>query len=134
MPCKLAPAKRDRMIEPNKAQWIENTRHELLKTGVFKTAGSDSLDKMLRLPMAPLDAIYMSTQVPVEDINECQLCDRPITTEYIDGVVKGARCWANMCVTCHTKEGVGLGTGRGQRFKLVSDLVTKMEVFQKVEG
>lgn len=134
MPCKLAPAKRERMIEPTKRGWIEQTRTELLKTKCFETAGSDNLDKLLRMPKAPLDAIYMATQVAVEDVTDCQICDKPITGEYVDGVVKYARSWANMCPACHAKDGIGLGTGKGQRYKLVGDLATKEEVFQKVEG
>lgn len=40
--------------------------------------------------------------------------------EFVDGrTVYGS--WANMCLTCHRKYGVGLGTGKGQRYTRQAD-------------
>ena len=45
----------------------------------------------------------------------CDLCCAPITKVFIDGrTVHG--CWANMCEACHSQVGVGLGTGKGQKY------------------
>lgn len=36
--------------------------------------------------------------------------------EFVDGrTMMGS--WANMCATCHRRFGVGLGTGKGQRYE-----------------
>ncbi len=63
---------------------------------------------------------------PLEE--RCQLGHEPIVDEFIDGkTVMGP--WAIMCPACHRLHGVGLGTGRGQRYRLQTDLRWK-----KVEG
>jgi hypothetical protein len=46
---------------------------------------------------------------------ECDLCRLPLTLTFIDGKTR-AGPWGNMCGGCHTRYGVGLGTGRGQRY------------------
>lgn len=61
--------------------------------------------------------------------NKCQLELEEITDEFVDGATRPNGRWAIMCPKCHTKYGVGLGTGRGQRFKKRSD-----GKFVKVEG
>lgn len=49
----------------------------------------------------------------------CDICSAPLTVVRIDGrTVFGP--WANMCVGCHAKVGVGLGTGKGQSFDVVT--------------
>ena len=52
--------------------------------------------------------------------DECQLCHAPIDKVFIDGRMAGGP-WALMCPTCHSAQGVGLGTGRGQRYILMAD-------------
>jgi len=52
---------------------------------------------------------------------DCDLCDGDLTKEefFIDGRISrgthGAR-WGLMCPRCHIGAGVGLGTGRGQKY------------------
>lgn len=40
--------------------------------------------------------------------------------EFVDGRTQMGS-WANMCLTCHRKHGVGLGTGKGQRYTRQAD-------------
>lgn len=55
----------------------------------------------------------------------CQICGQKFEDFFIDGrTVRGY--WALMCLPCHLDFGVGLGTGKGQKYR-VSDKV-------KVEG
>ena len=57
----------------------------------------------------------------------CDLCSRPMSeggTAWIDGKVQGYSSWANMCEKCWRDYGVGLGTGRGQKY----DLETKEKI------
>jgi hypothetical protein len=54
---------------------------------------------------------------------KCDLCEVE-TKIYIDGRMKGKTMWANMCPTCHFFEGVGLGTGKGQKWKEKKDGTT----------
>lgn len=59
------------------------------------------------------------------EVDNCQLCNQPITTEFIDGkTVMGP--WAIMCRACHSQYGCGLGTGRGQLYELVLPVTTAM--------
>jgi hypothetical protein len=56
----------------------------------------------------------------------CDVCDRRLGDDefFIDGkTIYGP--WGIMCVTCHMMVGVGLGTGKGQKYN-VSDR-TKVE-------
>jgi hypothetical protein len=54
---------------------------------------------------------------------QCDLCGTPLadpigadeTRTYVDGRTKMGP-WADMCEPCFTCVGVGLGTGRGQRY------------------
>ena len=62
------------------------------------------------------------------EVSDCQLCRRKITTEFIDGltqrgisrlgVIRRSGAWAIMCPNCHSKYGVGTGTGKGQMYRL----------------
>lgn len=46
----------------------------------------------------------------------CDVCCKPIDKTFIDGkTVHGP--WANMCSECHSHIGVGLGTGKGQKYE-----------------
>jgi hypothetical protein len=59
----------------------------------------------------------------------CQICDGEIDTMFIDGkTIMGS--WAYMCPGCHETVGVGLGTGRGQKYEC--DYHTR--VCKKIEG
>lgn len=40
--------------------------------------------------------------------------------EFVDGRTQMGP-WANMCMTCHRRHGVGLGTGKGQRYTRQAD-------------
>lgn len=58
---------------------------------------------------------------------KCDNCNRPITLEFVDGKTKYGP-WGNLCMTCHSVVGVGLGLGKGQHYK------REGEVFIKVGG
>ena len=59
----------------------------------------------------------------------CDICMSKISDMFIDGrTVYGP--WANMCPACYQQVGVGLGTGKGQKYKLEPDTCK----FYKVEG
>lgn len=53
-----------------------------------------------------------------------EVCDldptHKITNTFIDGRVREAGSWANMCPDCHGKYGVGLGQGYGQKYQRTS--------------
>lgn len=54
----------------------------------------------------------MSTETTVSMIPNCDFCFNPAS---YDGKTKMGP-WANMCEDCFKKYGVGLGTGKGQKF------------------
>lgn len=56
----------------------------------------------------------------------CDLCTEPITNVFIDGRTNFGP-WANMCPECHKANGVGLGTGRGQKYERQNDSWIKTE-------
>lgn len=46
----------------------------------------------------------------------CELCGLPIKNEFIDGkTIYGP--WATMCFLCGFDKSVGLGVGKGQKYK-----------------
>lgn len=47
----------------------------------------------------------------------CDCCDCKITVAFVDGATKMGP-WGMMCLGCHRTLGVGLGTGRGQKYEL----------------
>lgn len=47
----------------------------------------------------------------------CQVCERPIGKTFVDGAT--AVGWAILCPPCHRMRGRGLGTGKGQQFRLL---------------
>ena len=59
----------------------------------------------------------------------CDLCGARTENEFIDGATH-IGLWAFMCPACFSRNGVGLGTGRGQRYKRESESAP----FAKVEG
>jgi hypothetical protein len=51
---------------------------------------------------------------------DCNVCCVEFKEHFIDGsTVFGP--WANMCPDCHSRHGVGLGTGRGQKYEKQED-------------
>ena len=55
---------------------------------------------------------------------QCEICGEPLTNEFIDGRTK-IGFWANMCPACHKEFGVGLGIGKGQKFKIKAGVVRR---------
>lgn len=45
----------------------------------------------------------------------CQFCQAKCA-RYVDGKTRMGP-WAEMCLPCHKKNGVGLGTGKGQQYE-----------------
>ena len=54
-----------------------------------------------------------SRRLPVK----CDLCDKWDLEEFVDGQCRHGG-WANMCMDCFKKNGIRLGVGLGQRYKL----------------
>ncbi len=47
---------------------------------------------------------------------KCDICQTDIKDEFIDGkTVRGP--WGNMCLSCHSIQGIGIGNGIGQHYK-----------------
>lgn len=46
----------------------------------------------------------------------CDVCKTEIKGHFVDGKTRMGP-WANMCTSCHKKLGVGLGTGKGQKYE-----------------
>lgn len=45
----------------------------------------------------------------------CELCGQKLNPCFVDGrTTRGP--WANMCLPCHDRYGVGLGVGKGQKY------------------
>ncbi len=44
-----------------------------------------------------------------------EICDSAIGDHFVDGKTSSGP-WALMCITCHLRYGVGLGTGKGQKY------------------
>lgn len=58
-------------------------------------------------------------------VNKCDICGTDFTgpdkqTEFVDGVTKWGP-WANMCMSCHSRDGRGIGPGKGQHYKIQPD-------------
>lgn len=46
----------------------------------------------------------------------CDVCSLPLTDTFVDGkTIFGP--WGKLCLNCHGNVGVGLGTGKGQKYK-----------------
>ena len=60
-------------------------------------------------------------------VGECNLCGKDRLSEFVDGKTRMGP-WANMCLPCYRKVGVGLGVGRGQRYAIVTDISGSMSV------
>ena len=68
----------------------------------------------------------------------CNLCNKRITTEYVDCKLKNSLfVWATLCPDCYTKHGIApLGLGMGQRFKALHSTPpgSQTNPFVKIEG
>jgi len=53
----------------------------------------------------------------------CDLCGADLVDGgfFIDGRIYAHTTWAMMCLLCHNQVGVGLGTGRGQKYERQED-------------
>ena len=56
---------------------------------------------------------------------QCQLCQRKVQL-FVDGKTKTGQ-WADMCLPCHTKNGIGLGTGKGQKYREIAGVREKCQ-------
>jgi hypothetical protein len=54
------------------------------------------------------------------DPSICEICKRSVEGTFVDGKTTMGP-WATMCVPCHKKWGVGIGTGRGQKYERQAD-------------
>jgi len=50
----------------------------------------------------------------------CNICKLPLGKEMVDGRTHW-RVWACMCTRCYVINGVGLGVGKGQHYRLFPD-------------
>jgi len=52
-----------------------------------------------------------------EPPTDCDVCGRTLSLSgtFIDGKTRQGP-WATMCIHCHSALGVGLGTGKGQKY------------------
>lgn len=68
------------------------------------------------------------TEVKVTSLRFCDIhkfeMNRPDVVAHYDGRTKQGP-WAHMCNTCFASQGVGLGTGKGQRLIYPDGLVSK---------
>jgi hypothetical protein len=61
--------------------------------------------------------------MPVKYTNpptNCDICQAVITETFVDGKTTSGP-WGNLCVPCHKKHGIGLGTGKGQLYVKADD-------------
>ena len=50
------------------------------------------------------------------EMKTCDICKKPNLKAYFDAKTTYGP-WANMCLTCFRWNGIGLGVGRGQRYR-----------------
>ena len=66
---------------------------------------------------SPTPADYPpGTAVGMAAIPNCDLCPDPTPAAYDAATRMGP--WGNLCESCYSRYGIGLGTGRGQRLIL----------------
>lgn len=92
---------------------------------------SSSLDECLACRRASVNKEFLMAQPPIgEWIGtppvSCDLCRMLIGDTFVDGKTKMGP-WANMCPKCHRSHGVGLGTGKGQKYSSNGDSFVKTE-------
>ncbi len=49
----------------------------------------------------------------------CDICQKKFEGAFIDAATVSGR-WGLLCTSCHKQHGVGLGTGRGQKYNLAT--------------
>ena len=54
------------------------------------------------------------------DPEMCDICGEPIIDEFVDGRTRQGP-WGMLCPSCHEIQGVGLGVGRGQKYRKQPD-------------
>ena len=64
---------------------------------------------------------YWVSPVPTH----CQVCGMILENHFIDGRTF-VGYWTIMCLECHSKDGVGLGLGKGQKYEI--------KTLKRVEG
>ena len=52
---------------------------------------------------------------------KCEICGKEITGGRLYDAKTKYGCWATMCNDCYIRNGVGVGTGKGQRYELNAD-------------
>lgn len=61
-----------------------------------------------------------------EPPTHCELCRNKLDRTFIDGKTRMGP-WGIMCPACHGGHGYGLGSGRGQKYKLTDGVYVKVE-------
>ena len=72
--------------------------------------------------------LFCGVHVEVMNSDEhttCALCGAKFTRFFVDGKTRSGQ-WADMCPTCHVFEGLGIGTGIGQKYELKNGIWTKV--------
>ena len=65
----------------------------------------------VRAPSRVIRKVWMGSEPTV-----CDLCNGPFRDKtFVDGATRMGP-WAMMCNACHTLDGFGLGTGKGQKY------------------
>lgn len=64
-----------------------------------------------RLP--PRERVYWEGA----EIKCCTLCNNPIDRFFVNGLVVRLRDFTILCLACHGTEGIGLGSGKGQKYR-----------------
>ena len=73
----------------------------------------------------PVEALAKTSEVKslkywASAVSNCDLCGKPIDKHMVDGGTRSGQ-WGLMCVPCHNKHGLGLGTGHGQMYDKQTD-------------
>jgi hypothetical protein len=55
----------------------------------------------------------------------CDICGETLASGFVDGQTRQGP-WGCLCGKCHAKYGVGLGTGRGQKYEKQGDKFVKV--------
>lgn len=51
-------------------------------------------------------------------VDKCDFCEAKIVNLFVDGRIKSVGVWGILCPVCFIAHGSGLGTGKGQMYKL----------------
>ena len=72
------------------------------------------VDKYL-LPEEPQEKVYWIGG----DNDQCDVCQKEIDKTFFDAATR--KGWGILCPLCFSRDGFGLGTGRGQKYELQPD-------------